>query len=191
MLTNGIRILVAVGIWTMGSLLYAQQTTPVNFFAHVGSLEIDYNRDGREDALDHYAEGGVSLDQVRYALDYDRKYGGYASQRISLTRDSGAPGRYVASARVNKSECQRALTCAAGPRREIHRVHQQTAACDNQHRDTQLRNHPHQRRKERQNHKRNRAVILTLQKEIDNHQVRQPQRQNREWGRPAFLGEPV
>ncbi|MEM4168114.1 MAG: hypothetical protein QXW98_06695 [Candidatus Caldarchaeum sp.] len=75
--------------------IYAQQTAQIDFFAESGSFEVDYNRDGREDNVSHFVENGVSLDHIRYALDYNSKFGGTASQRIELARPSGGAGRYV------------------------------------------------------------------------------------------------
>jgi uncharacterized repeat protein (TIGR01451 family) len=80
------------GLWLHA---FAQQSAQVDYFAASGSFEIDHNRDGREDMVSHFFEGGVQASHIVTSLDFQNKYGGSASQRLRIARDGGSAGRYV------------------------------------------------------------------------------------------------
>lgn len=87
---------------TLGAVLaglltssFPQQSAQIDYFAPGGGFETDYNRDGREDWVSGFFENGLMASHVSFALDFQNKYAGSASQRIQLQRTSGASGRYV------------------------------------------------------------------------------------------------
>ena len=100
MIRQGLLWAILWGLCACGS---AQQTAQLDFFADGGSCEIDYNKDGREDGVSAYVEGGVQWTNIRYRLDNDTKYAGTASQRIELQRNTGEAGRFVLWEAVNFS----------------------------------------------------------------------------------------
>lgn len=81
--------------------LYPQQTAQIDFFADAGGFEDDYNKDGREDHVADFVQGGVQWSHISRGLDNQVKYAGVASQRVQLQRDSGESGRYALFKSVN------------------------------------------------------------------------------------------
>ncbi|MCS7170675.1 MAG: hypothetical protein NZ949_08670, partial [Candidatus Kapabacteria bacterium] len=62
--------------------LYPQQTAQIDFFADAGGFEDDYNKDGREDHVADFVQGGVQWSHISRGLDNQVKYAGVASQRV-------------------------------------------------------------------------------------------------------------
>lgn len=83
---------ILVSLWMYA---FSQHSAQMNYFALGGGFDIDYNRDGRGDWISDFFEGGLLPSQVNFALDFQNKYGGSASQRIQIQRSDGASGRYV------------------------------------------------------------------------------------------------
>lgn len=78
----------AVGLTGIG---YTQNAVALDYMAHLGSCEVDFNRDGRVDSVSFVLEGVADTDFV-CSLDHTTRYAGTASQRIRLQRNAPQAG---------------------------------------------------------------------------------------------------
>lgn len=69
----------------------AQNTSPIDYLAHVGSCEIDYNKDGITDNLFVLPEG-LSASEFQCSLDTAVRFAGTASQKVQLNRNASSSG---------------------------------------------------------------------------------------------------
>jgi uncharacterized repeat protein (TIGR01451 family) len=84
----------------MCATLFGQQTAPLNFFAHAGSCEMDYNKDGCSDFwFSHYEN--IAREHIQLSLDSAIRLAGHTSQRVRLSRSSGAAGQFTIRCEVN------------------------------------------------------------------------------------------
>lgn len=95
---NGFAVLWAIALV---SVMWAQQTAPLNFIAAATACENDFNKDGCDDSWSQFFEGGVSCDHIQMSVDNTVRFAGAGSQRIRLQRSSGSAGRSVIFATVN------------------------------------------------------------------------------------------
>ncbi|MEM0338010.1 MAG: putative glycoside hydrolase [Candidatus Caldarchaeum sp.] len=73
-------------------LAVAQQVAQLDFFAHAGKAEYDYDKNGRADGLFFGIDPALDPAHFQLSLDYQSKYEGLASQRIVFQRSDGAAG---------------------------------------------------------------------------------------------------
>ncbi len=71
-------------------LMWAQQITQLDFFAHAGNAEYDYDKNGRADGLFFGTAPALDPAHFQLSLDYQSKYEGLASQCIVFQRSDGA-----------------------------------------------------------------------------------------------------
>jgi len=76
----------------LASFVWAQQTAQLDFFAHAGECEIDYDKNGRADDVFFSTSPELNPAHFQLSLDYNSKYEGLASQRIDFQRSEGAAG---------------------------------------------------------------------------------------------------
>ena len=91
MVRQGVLGLAIVGLC---AALVGQQSAPLNFFAHAGSCETDYGKDGFADGWSRFHEG-LAPEHTILSLDSGIRFAGTASQRVRLQRASGGAGRFV------------------------------------------------------------------------------------------------
>ncbi len=84
----------------MCAMLFGQQTAPLNFFAHAGSCEMDYDKDGCSDLL-FPAYENIAREHIQLSLDSAIRLAGHTSQRVRLSRSSGAAGRFTIRCQVD------------------------------------------------------------------------------------------
>jgi hypothetical protein len=94
---QGVFGLLGLGVCAM---LFGQQTAPLNFFAHAGSCEMDYDKDGRSDLL-FPAYENIAREHIQLSLDSAIRLAGHTSQRVRLSRSSGAAGRFTIRCQVD------------------------------------------------------------------------------------------
>jgi uncharacterized repeat protein (TIGR01451 family) len=97
MVRQGVLGLAIVGLC---AALTAQQSAPLNFFAHAGSCELDYDKDGRADGWSVFHDN-LAPEHTALSLDNAIRFAGTASQRVRLQRSAGSAGRFVIFVSVN------------------------------------------------------------------------------------------
>jgi len=97
MVRQGILGLAIVGLY---AALFGQQSAPLNFFAHAGSCEMDFDKNGRVDGWAMF-HGGIAPEHTILSLDSGIRFAGVASQRVRLQRSAGSAGRFVIFVGVN------------------------------------------------------------------------------------------
>jgi len=91
MVRQGVLGLAIVGLC---AALVGQQSAPLNFFAHAGSCEIDFGKDGLADGWSMFHEG-LAPENIILSLDSGIRFAGTASQRVRLQKSGGIGGRFV------------------------------------------------------------------------------------------------
>lgn len=76
----------------LASFVWAQQTAQLDFFAHAGECDIDYDKNGRADDVFFSTSPELNPAHFQLSLDYNSKFEGLASQRIDFQRSEGAAG---------------------------------------------------------------------------------------------------
>jgi uncharacterized repeat protein (TIGR01451 family) len=97
MVRQGILGLAILGLY---AALFGQQSAPLNFFAHAGSCEMDFDKNGRVDGWAMFHEG-IAPEHTILSLDTAIRFAGAASQRVRLQRSGGSAGRFVIFVGVN------------------------------------------------------------------------------------------
>jgi len=97
MARQGVLGLAIVGLC---AALVGQQSAPLNFFAHAGSCEMDFDKDGRADGWAAFHDN-LAPENTTLSLDSGIRFAGVASQRVRLQRASGGAGRFVIFVGVN------------------------------------------------------------------------------------------
>jgi uncharacterized repeat protein (TIGR01451 family) len=69
-------------------------------FAHAGSCELDYDKDGRADGWSVFHDN-LAPEHTALSLDNAIRFAGTASQRVRLQRSAGSAGRFVIFVSVN------------------------------------------------------------------------------------------
>ena len=92
MVRQGVLGLAIVGLC---AALVGQQSAPLNFFAHAGSCEMDFGRDGRADFWYPSFRDGVTPEHIQLSLDNSIRFAGNASQRVRLQKTNGASGMFT------------------------------------------------------------------------------------------------
>ena len=98
MIRQGVLGLAMLGLC---AVLCGQQSAPLNFFAHAGSCEMDFDKNGRVDYWYSSYRDGLTPDQLQLSLDNAIRFAGVASQRVRLQRSGGSAGRFVIFVGVN------------------------------------------------------------------------------------------
>lgn len=97
MIRQGVLGLAILGVC---AALCGQQSAPLNFFAHAGSCEMDFDKNGRVDGWAMF-HGGIAPEHTILSLDSGIRFAGVASQRVRLQRSAGSAGRFVIFVGVN------------------------------------------------------------------------------------------
>jgi len=97
MIRQGVLGLAMLGLC---AALCGQQSAPLNFFAHAGSCEMDFGKDGLADGWAMFHEG-IAPEHTILSLDTAIRFAGAASQRVRLQRSAGSAGRFVIFVGVN------------------------------------------------------------------------------------------
>jgi uncharacterized repeat protein (TIGR01451 family) len=97
MIRQGVLGLAMLGLC---AALCGQQSAPLNFFAHAGSCELDYDKDGRADGWSVFHDN-LAPEHTALSLDNAIRFAGTASQRVRLQRSAGSAGRFVIFVSVN------------------------------------------------------------------------------------------
>jgi len=97
MVRQGVLGLAMLGLC---AALCGQQSAPLNFFAHAGSCEMDFDKNGRVDGWAMF-HGGIAPEHTILSLDSGIRFAGVASQRVRLQRSAGSAGRFVIFVGVN------------------------------------------------------------------------------------------
>ena len=97
MVRQGVLGLAMLGLC---AALCGQQSAPLNFFAHAGSCELDYDKDGRADGWSVFHDN-LAPEHTALSLDNAIRFAGTASQRVRLQRSAGSAGRFVIFVSVN------------------------------------------------------------------------------------------
>ncbi len=97
MVRQGVLGLAILGLY---AALCGQQSAPLNFFAHAGSCELDYDKDGRADGWSVFHDN-LAPEHTALSLDNAIRFAGTASQRVRLQRSAGSAGRFVIFVSVN------------------------------------------------------------------------------------------
>jgi uncharacterized repeat protein (TIGR01451 family) len=97
MVRQGILGLAILGLY---AALFGQQSALLNFFAHAGSCEMDFDKNGRVDGWAMFHEG-IAPEHTILSLDTAIRFAGAASQRVRLQRSGGSAGRFVIFVGVN------------------------------------------------------------------------------------------
>jgi uncharacterized repeat protein (TIGR01451 family) len=98
MIRQGVLGLAIVGLC---AALVGQQSALLNFFAHAGSCEMDFDKNGRVDYWYSSYQDGLTPDQLQLSLDNAIRFAGVASQRLRLQRSSGGAGRFTIFCQVH------------------------------------------------------------------------------------------
>jgi conserved repeat domain len=97
MVRQGILGLAMLGLC---AALCGQQSALLNFFAHAGSCEMDFDKNGRVDGWAMFHEG-IAPEHTILSLDTAIRFAGAASQRVRLQRSGGSAGRFAIFVGVN------------------------------------------------------------------------------------------
>jgi uncharacterized repeat protein (TIGR01451 family) len=98
MVRQGILGLAILGLY---AALFGQQSALLNFFAHAGSCEMDFDKNGRVDYWYSSYQDGLTPDQLQLSLDNAIRFAGAASQRLRLQRSSGGAGSFTIFCQVH------------------------------------------------------------------------------------------
>jgi uncharacterized repeat protein (TIGR01451 family) len=98
MVRQGILGLAILGLY---AALFGQQSALLNFFAHAGSCEMDFDKNGRVDYWYSSYQDGLTPDQLQLSLDNAIRFAGVASQRLRLQRSSGGAGSFTIFCKVH------------------------------------------------------------------------------------------
>jgi uncharacterized repeat protein (TIGR01451 family) len=98
MVRQGVLGLAILGLY---AALFGQQSALLNFFAHAGSCEMDFDKNGRVDYWYSSYQDGLTPDQLQLSLDNAIRFAGSASQRIRLQRSSGGAGGFTIFCQVH------------------------------------------------------------------------------------------
>jgi uncharacterized repeat protein (TIGR01451 family) len=98
MVRQGILGLAILGLY---AALFGQQSALLNFFAHAGSCEMDFDKNGRVDYWYSSYQDGLTPDQLQLSLDNAIRFAGVASQRLRLQRSSGGAGSFTIFCQVH------------------------------------------------------------------------------------------
>jgi uncharacterized repeat protein (TIGR01451 family) len=97
MIRQGVLGLAILGVC---AAIFGQQSALLNFFAHAGSCEMDFDKNGRVDGWAMFHEG-IAPEHTILSLDTAIRFAGAASQRVRLQRSGGSAGRFVIFVGVN------------------------------------------------------------------------------------------
>lgn len=97
MVRQGVLGLAILGVC---AAIFGQQSALLNFFAHAGSCEMDFDKNGRVDGWAMFHEG-IAPEHTILSLDTAIRFAGAASQRVRLQRSGGSAGRFVIFVGVN------------------------------------------------------------------------------------------